>query len=232
MYEYAKSLLACTEITLKEYKHLRRIRQEYFVVQGEYANRHKIEPISIIISSGIIGGNILHVTKVLNMIILPFWNVLGFRWKNMFHVIKFCMGSAEWSQDKTVAGAFSSNYMISNLFPRLDHIFRILLRKGVGGMHTRVTQGILLGKGVGGMHTRVTQGILLGKGVGGMHTRVTQGIWLRKGVGGMHTRVTQGILLRKGVGGMHTIGSQCNISTCFWVFGSACHVKKDSLFWS
>ena len=44
--EYVKSIFACTENTLEEYKRLRRIRQEYFVVYGEYADRHKIEPIS------------------------------------------------------------------------------------------------------------------------------------------------------------------------------------------
>jgi hypothetical protein len=43
---YVKSILAFTENTLKEYKHLRRILQEYFAVHGEYADRHKIEPIS------------------------------------------------------------------------------------------------------------------------------------------------------------------------------------------
>ncbi len=44
--EYAKSILACTENTLKAFKLLGRIRQEYFAVYGEYAERHKIEPIS------------------------------------------------------------------------------------------------------------------------------------------------------------------------------------------
>jgi hypothetical protein len=34
------------ENTRKEYKRIWRIRQEYFAVYGEYANRHKIEPIS------------------------------------------------------------------------------------------------------------------------------------------------------------------------------------------
>jgi hypothetical protein len=43
--EYAKSILACMENTLKEYKRIWRIRQEYFAVYGEYADRHKIEPI-------------------------------------------------------------------------------------------------------------------------------------------------------------------------------------------
>jgi hypothetical protein len=44
--EYAKNILACMEITPKEYKRIWRIRQEYFAVYGEYANRHKREPIS------------------------------------------------------------------------------------------------------------------------------------------------------------------------------------------
>ncbi len=46
--EYAKRILACTENTLNEYtgKRSRRIRQEYFAVLGECADRHKIEPIS------------------------------------------------------------------------------------------------------------------------------------------------------------------------------------------
>jgi hypothetical protein len=44
--EYAKSISACTENTLKEYKRLRRTSQEHFAVNGEYAHRHKIEPIS------------------------------------------------------------------------------------------------------------------------------------------------------------------------------------------
>jgi hypothetical protein len=34
------------ENTLREYKRIWRIRQEYFAVDGEYANRHKSEPIS------------------------------------------------------------------------------------------------------------------------------------------------------------------------------------------
>jgi hypothetical protein len=34
------------ENKLKEYKRIRRIRQEYFAVYGEYANRHKTEDIS------------------------------------------------------------------------------------------------------------------------------------------------------------------------------------------
>jgi hypothetical protein len=38
--------LACMENTLKEYKSIWRIRQEYFAVYGEYANPHKSEPIS------------------------------------------------------------------------------------------------------------------------------------------------------------------------------------------
>ncbi len=44
--EYAKSILACMENTLKEYKRIWRTRQEYFAFFGEYADRHKIEPIS------------------------------------------------------------------------------------------------------------------------------------------------------------------------------------------
>jgi len=34
------------ENMLKEYKHIWRIRQEYFAVNGEYANRHKSDLIS------------------------------------------------------------------------------------------------------------------------------------------------------------------------------------------
>ncbi len=34
------------EITHKEYKRIRRKRQDYFDVYGEYAGRHKIESIS------------------------------------------------------------------------------------------------------------------------------------------------------------------------------------------
>jgi hypothetical protein len=44
--EYAKSNLACLENTLNGYKRIWRIRQKYFAAYGEYANRHKIEPIS------------------------------------------------------------------------------------------------------------------------------------------------------------------------------------------
>jgi hypothetical protein len=44
--EYAKSILACMENTLKEYKRIWKIRQEFFAVYEEYADRHKIEPIS------------------------------------------------------------------------------------------------------------------------------------------------------------------------------------------
>ncbi len=33
-------------LVLKEYKRFRRMRQEYFAVLGEYADRHKIGPIS------------------------------------------------------------------------------------------------------------------------------------------------------------------------------------------
>ncbi len=40
--EYAKSILAGMESTLKEDKRIWRMRQEYFAVYGEYANRHKI----------------------------------------------------------------------------------------------------------------------------------------------------------------------------------------------
>jgi hypothetical protein len=36
--EYAKSILACVENTLKEFKRIWRMRQEYFAVHGEYAN--------------------------------------------------------------------------------------------------------------------------------------------------------------------------------------------------
>jgi hypothetical protein len=39
--EYVKSLER-----LEEYKRLRRIRQEYFALYEEYADRHKIKPIS------------------------------------------------------------------------------------------------------------------------------------------------------------------------------------------
>jgi hypothetical protein len=35
--EYAKSILACMENTLKEDKHIWRMRQEHFAVYGEYA---------------------------------------------------------------------------------------------------------------------------------------------------------------------------------------------------
>ncbi len=44
--EYGKSILICKENTLKAYKRIRRIRQEYFAVYGDYADRHKSEPIS------------------------------------------------------------------------------------------------------------------------------------------------------------------------------------------
>jgi hypothetical protein len=37
--EYAKSVLAYTESTLKAFKRLRRIRQDYFAVYGEYADK-------------------------------------------------------------------------------------------------------------------------------------------------------------------------------------------------
>ncbi len=39
--EYVKSIFACTENTLEEYKRLRRIRHEYFAVYGENADRDK-----------------------------------------------------------------------------------------------------------------------------------------------------------------------------------------------
>jgi hypothetical protein len=42
--EYAKSIVARTENTLMEYKHLRRIRQEYFDDYRKYTDRRKIEP--------------------------------------------------------------------------------------------------------------------------------------------------------------------------------------------
>jgi hypothetical protein len=44
--EYAKSILACVENTCKEDNRIWRMRQEYFAVYGEYANRHEIELIS------------------------------------------------------------------------------------------------------------------------------------------------------------------------------------------
>jgi hypothetical protein len=44
--EYAKSILSCTENTLKAFKRNRRIRQEYLAAYGEYADRHKTKPIS------------------------------------------------------------------------------------------------------------------------------------------------------------------------------------------
>ncbi len=51
MYEviskYAKSILACTENTLIEYKSLRRIRQEYSIVHEEYEGGQQIEPITM-----------------------------------------------------------------------------------------------------------------------------------------------------------------------------------------
>jgi hypothetical protein len=39
-------ILACTENTLKAFKRIKRIRKKYFAVYGEYADRHKTEPIS------------------------------------------------------------------------------------------------------------------------------------------------------------------------------------------
>jgi hypothetical protein len=39
--EYAKSIIACTENTLKEYKRILRIRQDYIAVYGDYANLRK-----------------------------------------------------------------------------------------------------------------------------------------------------------------------------------------------
>jgi hypothetical protein len=44
--EYAKTILTCTENTLKAFKSIRRIRQKYFAVCWEYADRHKTELIS------------------------------------------------------------------------------------------------------------------------------------------------------------------------------------------
>ncbi len=44
--KYAKSILACMEYTLKVYKHIRRILQEYFARDGEYADRHKTDTTS------------------------------------------------------------------------------------------------------------------------------------------------------------------------------------------
>jgi hypothetical protein len=41
MSKYAKSILAYTENKLKEYKRIWRIRQEYFAVYREYADRPK-----------------------------------------------------------------------------------------------------------------------------------------------------------------------------------------------
>jgi hypothetical protein len=45
--EYAKSILECTEITSKEYKHLKGIyvRHEYFALHADNPDRHKIHPI-------------------------------------------------------------------------------------------------------------------------------------------------------------------------------------------
>ncbi len=45
--DYAKSILACTENSLKVFKRIRRIRQECFAVYGKYAGRHKTGPISV-----------------------------------------------------------------------------------------------------------------------------------------------------------------------------------------
>ncbi len=47
--KYAKSILTCTKNknTLKEYKCLRRIRQEHFAVYWEYADLHKISMILV-----------------------------------------------------------------------------------------------------------------------------------------------------------------------------------------
>ncbi len=39
VFDYGKSILACTENTLEEYKFLRRIRQEYFAVHILYVHR-------------------------------------------------------------------------------------------------------------------------------------------------------------------------------------------------
>ena len=41
--ESAKSILACTENSSIGLKRIRIIRQEYFAVHGEYADRYKIE---------------------------------------------------------------------------------------------------------------------------------------------------------------------------------------------
>jgi hypothetical protein len=44
--EYVKSILACTENTLKEFNNLRIIRKEYFAVHGDHADRQKINEFS------------------------------------------------------------------------------------------------------------------------------------------------------------------------------------------
>jgi hypothetical protein len=46
--KHDKIILACTENKLKEYKSVRRMRQEYFAVYREYADVHKTEAISTI----------------------------------------------------------------------------------------------------------------------------------------------------------------------------------------
>jgi hypothetical protein len=43
---YIQSRLRIRQKYCKEYKRIWRIRQEYFAVYGEYADRHKTEPIS------------------------------------------------------------------------------------------------------------------------------------------------------------------------------------------
>ncbi len=48
VFKYAKSILAYTENKLKEYKRIRSIRQEYFAMYRENADRHKTEDISAI----------------------------------------------------------------------------------------------------------------------------------------------------------------------------------------
>ena len=45
--ECGKSILARTDNTFKAFKRIRRKRQEDFAAYGEYADRHKTEPISM-----------------------------------------------------------------------------------------------------------------------------------------------------------------------------------------
>ena len=47
VFEYAKSILACMENTLKECKQIRRIQQKPFALCGDYKDRHEIEPDSV-----------------------------------------------------------------------------------------------------------------------------------------------------------------------------------------